>query len=277
MPKIKLVACDMDGTLLDSDKKISEKNIEAVRRLKQEGIYFVIATGRHDSMIKAYLDELGIEMPVISCNGALVRNPFSDRMFSSTPIEKDKVIKIAEISRDAGAVYHVYCHHLIYGEKMNGKLPYYRDLNSTLPEREHTKLYVDEDYKNFLNTTPEEFYKVLVLCSDGPVLDQITQEITDQTGLVPAQSAFELTDVMQNGATKASALKELINKLGIKVEETAAIGDFLNDLEMIQFAGTGIAMSNAITEIKAAADMITEKDHNNSGVAEAIDRLLAGV
>lgn len=80
--RIKLIACDMDGTLLQDDKHISEENRKAVARLKEAGIQFVIATGRHDSMVKTYLDELEIETPVISCNGGMVRDPFPT---SSTP------------------------------------------------------------------------------------------------------------------------------------------------------------------------------------------------
>ena len=104
----------MDGTLLDQDKKIPKQNITAVKKLKDAGIYFVIATGRHDSMITSYLDQLEIEMPVISCNGALVREPFHDKLFSSTPIEKKQMLAIADICRDHEVDYHIYAHHTIF-------------------------------------------------------------------------------------------------------------------------------------------------------------------
>ena len=275
MARIKLIACDMDGTLLDGNKKISAENIKAVKRLKDAGIYFVIATGRHDSMIKEYLDELGIEMPVISCNGALVRNPFTDKIFSSTPIEKEKILEIAEICRSRDVIYHVYCHHLIYGEKMNGKMFYYNERNKRLPEREQIKLHLDPDYRNFITKTSEELYKVLVLSEEPDTLSEVNRLVKERTGLSPAQSDIELIDIMQIGITKAKALNDLIGKLGISVEETAAIGDYLNDLDMIKFAGTGIAMANAVPEVKDAASLITENDHNNSGVAEAIEKIIS--
>ncbi len=274
MTDIKLVACDMDGTLLNDDKEISKENIKAVKRLQDAGIYFVIATGRHDSMIKAYLDILGIEMPVISCNGAMVREPFHDKIFSSTPVEKEKILKIADICHDHEADYHIYCHNTIFGESMTGKMGYYNERNLLLPEREQIKLYMSKDYRNFIMTTSEELYKVLILSDNPDELKAVSDDVIKQTGLVPSQSDRNLIDTMQKGVSKARALNDLITKLGIKVEETAAIGDQLNDLDMINFAGTGIAMANAVPEIKKAASFTTGQTNHESGVAEAIGRLL---
>ncbi|MDC7228310.1 MAG: Cof-type HAD-IIB family hydrolase [Spirochaetales bacterium] len=274
MPKLKLIACDMDGTLLDSNKKIPKANIEAVRKLKEQGVYFVIATGRHDSMIKSYLDDLQIEMPVISCNGALVREPFHNKMFSSTPITKDQMLTIVEICREYGADYHIYAHETIFGEHATNKMKYYLDKNDSLPEREKVKLLISEDYKDFILGTEEEFYKILVLTQIPEVLKKVDDEIYSKTGIKSAQSDFNLTDVMQKGITKAGALKELSEKLGVEQEETAAIGDQSNDLDMIKWAGTGVAMANAIPAVKEAAQIVTDKSNGEGGVAEAIEKLL---
>ena len=274
MADIKLIACDMDGTLLNSDKQLSEKNIEAVKRLKAAGVLFVIATGRHDSMIKPFLEELHIEMPVISCNGALVREPFHDKLYSVTPIERDTALKVAEICRTRGTDYHIYCHNMIYGESLTGKIKYYYDLNQSLSERDQVEFCIDKDYKNFILNTEEELLKVLILSDNPDELSSIEKEINSETGLTPFLSDNDLLDTMQNGITKAYALEQLINKLGISVEETAAIGDQFNDLDMIRFAGTGIAMANAVPAVKEAASFVTAASNDESGVAEAIEKLL---
>lgn len=274
MKEIKLIACDMDGTLLDSNKSIPQENIEAVRKLKEAGIYFVIATGRHDSMIKPYLDDLHIEMPVISCNGALVREPFHDKMFSSTPISKEQMLTMAEICRQHGADYHIYAHETIFGEQKKNKMLYYYERNKTLPEREQVKLHISENYTDFIMGTEEEFYKILVVTDVPEILKKVDDEIYKQTGIKSSQSDFNLFDIMQKGITKARALKELSEKLGITQEETAAIGDQTNDLDMIKWAGTGVAMANAIPAVKEAAQLVTEKSNGEGGVAEAIKKLL---
>lgn len=264
----------MDGTLLDDRKDISRDNIEAVRLLKEAGIYFVIATGRHDSMIKAYLDELNIEMPVISCNGAIVREPFSGKVFSSSPLASDQVLKVIEAVRDAGADYHIYCSETVFGEKLSGKIHYYSERNRKLPNREQIRLRIDSDFRGFIKNTEEKFYKILVLSSEQSILDSAGKNIFRATGLTASQSDKELIDVMQTGISKAEAMSELCRKLGIKREETAAIGDQLNDLDMLNWAGTGIAMANAVEPVKAVAQMVTKGTNNQSGVAEAIGKLL---
>ena len=266
----------MDGTLLDQNKKIPEQNIEAVRRLKEEGIYFVIATGRHDSMIKPYLDELEIEMPVISCNGALVREPFHDRRFLSIPIEKEQMLTMVEICRDAGVDYHIYALETIFGETLTNKMVYYDQRNSTLPAREQVLLHISEDYRDFIMGTTEELYKLLVITREPVLLEKVDNAIYESTGIKSAQSDFNLFDVMQKNVSKATALEVLTSKLGISREETAAIGDQTNDMEMLQWAGTGIAMANAIPAVKDISQIVTTRANGEGGVAEAIEILLKG-
>ncbi len=264
----------MDGTLLNKDKEIPLENIEAVKLAKEAGVYFVIATGRHDSMIKAYLDDLHIEMPVISCNGGMVREPFSDKVFALHPLSSEQTLDIIEAAKGVGADYHLYCHNLIYGEQVSGKISYYAERNRQLSERDQIRLLTDPDYQGFIEGTNEEIFKVLVLCDDPEKLAAAGDEIHRRTGIRATQSDKNLIDVMQSGITKAGAMAELCKGLGIKQEETAAIGDQLNDLQMIKWAGVGVAMANAVDEIKAASQLVTEKSNHDSGVAEAIKKLL---
>ena len=275
MTDIRLIACDMDGTLLDDSKKIPAENIAAVRRAKEAGIYFVIATGRHDSMIKAYLDELKIEMPVISCNGAMVREPFSGKAFSLHPLSPGRTLDIIEAAKSVGADFHVYCTNTVYGEKASGKIAYYLERNRDLPPREQIRVFTDPDCRRFMEETDEDFYKVLVLSDDPGLLAEAKDRIYKKTGIEAAQSDSNLIDVMESGITKAIALSELCAELGISRGQTAAIGDQMNDLQMIEWAGCGIAMANAEERVKSEADMVTVRTNKDAGVAEAIDRLLA--
>jgi HAD superfamily hydrolase (TIGR01484 family) len=94
--KYKLLVADMDGTLLNDDKQLSEKDIQTIKKLPDFGIQFAIATGRHDSMIKSYLKRLDLQVPVISCNGAMVREPFSDQVFLSETLPKEQSLNVIE-------------------------------------------------------------------------------------------------------------------------------------------------------------------------------------
>ncbi|QEN09571.1 HAD family phosphatase [Oceanispirochaeta crateris] len=275
MKPIKLIACDMDGTLLDDQKRISTDNIEAINKLKARGIYFVIATGRHDSMVKGYLDTLGLEMPVISCNGAMVREPFSNHLFSSIPLQTEQVFEVILACKSLGADYHIYGRDVIYGETLTSRMFYYNERNKTLPERDKIKLFVSKDYRNYVKENTGELYKILIIPSSQNDFIPIKEKIFKATGLHAFQSDAALLDVAQKGITKAHAIQNLCRELKISQEETAAIGDQLNDLDMIEYAGIGIAMNNAVQPIKEAAQNITKKNNNQSGVAEAIHMLLA--
>ncbi|OQY32250.1 MAG: hypothetical protein B6241_11650 [Spirochaetaceae bacterium 4572_59] len=272
--KIKLVACDMDGTLLNKEKLISQQNIDAIKKLRSRGIYFVIATGRHDSMITTYLDILGIEMPVISCNGAMVREPFSGRMFSSIPLKSEQILDVVEISKTYAADYHIFGRDVIYGETLTSKLSDYNIRNVVNSERDQIKLFVSEDYKSYIEENSGELYKVLIIPSRREDFAEIQKDVFKKTGLDAFQSDVSLLDVAQKGISKAHALDSLCKELNIRQDETAAIGDYLNDLEMIQYAGVGIAMKNAVPELKDAAQIVTEKTNDESAVAEALERLL---
>ncbi len=274
MSRIKLVACDMDGTLLNSSKHISEGNIAAVKKLEKAGVQFVIATGRHDSMIRHYIDELEIDMPVISCNGAIVRNPVTKQRYGARPLTKEQTESIIEISRRYGTDFHIYADNTIYGKSATNKILLYQKLNAGLPEDRRVKMFIDPDYTSFIRNTEEDLFKVLVIPEDISMMDEIKQKIEAECGVQVTRSDYNLLDIMQSGITKEEGLKTLCGALGIGIEEAAVIGDEFNDLEMFRGAGTSIAVANAIDLIKEAASFVTKADNNHDGVAEAISIIL---
>ncbi len=265
----------MDGTLLDDNKEITSENIQAVHTLRDKGIFFVIATGRHDSMIRGYLDSLGVDMPVISCNGALIREPRSGELYGAEPMDSDQIFRIIRICKEYKADYHIYGKDVIFGEALTNKMYYYDQRNRTLDKENRIPLLVSGDYETFVKDHEGQLFKVLVLPSREEDFSLLTHIIFEQTGLEAFRSDTMLLDVMQKGTSKAKAIETLCRKLNIQRSETAAIGDYLNDLEMIRYAGTGVAMQNAVPELKKAAGMITEFCNNRSGVAEAIERLIS--
>ncbi len=277
MKKIKLIACDMDGTLLNDRKEISPRNLEIIKALRDRGVYFVIATGRHDSMIREYLDQIGGNMPVISCNGALIRDPHTGELFSSDPLETSQILDIIRICKDRGLDYHLYGRDIIYGEALTNKMYFYNERNKTLPPDARIPLLVSEDYEAVINAHEGAIYKVLVFPGEEENFARISRTISSETGLTAFRSDKTLLDIMQKGITKAQGMESLCRKLNIHRSETAAIGDYLNDLDMIEYAGVGVAMNNAVPEVKAAARMITENSNNNSGVAEALEKLVLSV
>ena len=272
--KYKLFVADMDGTLLNDHKELSAKDIQTIKKLQDAGIKFAVATGRHDSMIKSYLKHLDLRVPVISCNGAVVREPFSDQIFLAEKLPKELSLQIIDICKEKGAGFHIYGYQSIFGEKLNHKMLYYHNLNKTLPSDEQTKLVVVSDCKDIVINEPEPLYKFLILSDESRDLLDIIEHLSETGGLTVTRSMPLLCDVMKGGITKAYALQKLSESLGIKRIEIAAIGDQLNDIDLIEYAGLGIAVANAEDALKQKADIVTNATNNENAVSEAIERFL---
>ena len=272
--KYKLFVADIDGTLLNDHKELSAKDIQTIKKLQDAGIKFAVATGRHDSMIKSYLKHLDLRVPVISCNGAVVREPFSDQIFLAEKLPKELSLQIIDICKEKGAGFHIYGYQSIFGEKLNHKMLYYHNLNKTLPSDEQTKLVVVSDCKDIVINEPEPLYKFLILSDESRDLLDIIEYLSETGGLTVTRSMPLLCDVMKEGVTKAYALQKLSESLGIKRIEIAAIGDQLNDIDLIEYAGLGIAVANAEDALKQKADIVTNATNNENAVSEAIERFL---
>lgn len=270
----KLFVADMDGTLLNDNKEISEKDIQTIKKLQGSGIKFAVATGRHDSMIKSYLKHLDLRVPVISCNGAMVREPFSDQVFLAQALPKEQCLQVIDTCKQWGAIFHIYGHETIYGESLSHKMLYYHNLNKRLPADEQIKLLVVPDCRDIVNKGPEPLYKFLILADESRRLSSVIEQLSRLDGLNVTWSGPMLCDVMKNGITKAYALQRLAEGLGIKREEIAAIGDQHNDIDLIEYAGLGIAVANAEDALRVKADAETTATNNEHAVSEAIENFL---
>ncbi len=272
--KYKLFVADMDGTLLNDDKQLSEKNIQAIKKLPNYGVQFAIATGRHDSMIKSYLKHLDLKVPVISCNGAMVREPFSDQVLLSETLPKEQSIEVINICKERNTDFHIYGHASIFGERLSSKMLYYQGLNKALPSDEQTKLVTVPDCKDIVVNGSEPLYKFIIISDRNNYMPPIIDRISAIEDLTACQSMPMFCDVMKGGISKAYALQKLSESLGIKRNEIAAIGDQLNDIDLIEFAGLGIAVANAENALKEKADVVTTSSNNQDAVSEAIENYL---
>ena len=270
----KLFVADMDGTLLNDNKELSAKNIQTIKKLQDFGIKFAVATGRHDSMIKSYLKHLDLDVPVISCNGAIVREPFSDQVFLSGALPKQQSLHVIDICKERRASFHIYGHESIFGENLNHKMLYYHNLNKTLPPDEQTKLEIVPDCKDIVLNNSEPLYKFLIISDRRKDMLDIIEHISKIEDLTVCQSMPMLCDVMKEGISKAYALQKLSESLGIKRREIVAIGDQYNDIDLIEYAGLGIAVANAEDALKGKADIVTISNNNEDAVSEAIERFL---
>ncbi|MDT2758258.1 sugar-phosphatase [Enterococcus xiangfangensis] len=264
---IKLVAIDLDGTLLNDHHEINAPVVECIKAARKAGVYVVLSTGRPLSGTKAQLEVLGLTEAddyIITYNGALVLNTKTWDIVAEHSLTRDNYLEIDHLARLLGVHLHVTDKKAMY--TANRDISPYTVVESYL-------VNMPLHYR-----TPEEIAKnvtaVKMMMIDDPAIlseafKQIPAEYFEKYTLVRSSPYF--LEVLNSDASKGLALKELSEHLGIQQAEVMAIGDAENDLSMIEFAGTGIAMGNASEMIKAAADY-TVATNLEDGVKEAFDR-----
>ena len=256
----KLVAIDVDGTLINNDYKIPPYNKEVIKQLYSEGVQFVIASGRNDWHVKGYVDELGISNLVIGCNGAQVRNLKSKELFVLEPIDKKVLKELFALMDRENIIFKAFSLDTIYiTENVEEDYLARMEIRADLGSDEESRM------KCITATSDEiaekEIIKVIVTHeTDTEYLSEVHKKINVIEGIQVARSAAICVDMAKYGVSKGSGLKHLAEKLGIKPEEVIAIGDGGNDKEMLQYAGLSVAMGNAENELKEIADMVAESN-----------------
>lgn len=284
---IKVIASDMDGTLLGDDHKPAPETLAAVQRACDSGIRFMIATGRNFPGAMAELKDCGLVCDYIVSSGAEVRNP-RQQVVAVHPISMELCRTIYEEIKEY-PISVTFCtdgndYKIGTPEEIEESLMLQMHLFfSDLPREE---LVQTETYQRIIRSTKTvsdmdeleaakvPIYKLFLYSEDKGMLGELKQRLEQNKEIAVASSFptnLEITDVK---AQKGPVLKEYIESLGYTMDEVMALGDSLNDLSMIEMDfGVTVAMANAEPEVKDAAKYIT-KSNTEFGVAYAIDRLL---
>ena len=267
---IKLVAIDMDGTLLNSKKELLEETKQYFKNFhnKNTETLLVLCTGRPESGIRPYLKDLGYleeNHYIVSQNGANIYESQTGKRVMDAFVDSAAIQKWIELGKKHGI------------SVMGAGVDYYYSFDEDPTEwMEFDVKLVSGKLKRIpteesLNT---DFYKILLM-GDEEQLNEfetyIPQEWRDEFYVVRSQKY--LVEVLTKGVNKAFGLEKLAQKLNIQPSEIAAIGDAANDIEMLEYAGLAVAMGNASEEVKAIADIVTDTNENN-GVIKAIDQLI---
>lgn len=261
---VRLIAMDLDDTLLRNDLTISPRVLEAIRLAREKGVITTIATGRTSVSMRKYADQLQIDVPVIAFHGALIQQLLSGEVIFRKVIPSNLASTI--VSGLLQENYHIqlYLRDRVLAQEENRWSGDYARTASVLIEK--------VDLLEVLAAEQLGIEKILIIDQEQK-LDALAPGLRSRYGdkvhVTKSKPHFlEMTDISVN---KGVALEALANRLGIKREEVMAIGDSFNDLEMICYAGLGVAMGNARPEVKEAADFIT-RSNEEDGVAEAIER-----
>lgn len=275
MPRYRLLAIDLDGTLLDSRREVPEENVRAIRSAKAAGVEIAIVTGRRFPALRRYVAPLGIDPFVVANSGALVRSGLSGGILRRRLLPIEVALRVLELAELAGMEPVVHDGpdaegNLILRTSARGVRSMKRYLNQSYPEPQ------------WVSTIRIEREPVQIGFT-GTVSEVRELETTLREGLGELRASFARTeypeerlallDVLATSATKSQALEFLAETLGIDVLSTMAIGDNWNDLEMLERAGLGVLMANASSELKGRG-LAETTSNDEAGVAFAIARYL---
>ncbi|OQY31902.1 MAG: hypothetical protein B6241_12755 [Spirochaetaceae bacterium 4572_59] len=264
----KIIALDLDGTLLRSDHSISDRTVDTFKRIQALGSIPVISTGRSYEALTVIKDRLGLQTPVICYNGAMICDGRDGSVLHELCLPDDIAREVLQICRDKGVYFQGFWAGQLYYEEKTAISDYYEA---------HTGLR--GRIVNFDDWDSLEFTKVLLIgppdrsSSTWPELDNIQKDVKERFGsrIYTAYSKPMYLEMIHGDSSKGHALKQLADDMGILPSEIAAFGDGFNDLEMLEYAEISVAMANAPEELKKRT-AYTTVSNDEDGIADFLEK-----
>lgn len=268
----KLIASDMDETLLNDQHAICQRNIDLIMKAKEMGVKFVPATGRgfmsiqHDLKTLGLYDEAGEY--VISFNGGALSENKDNRLLMFEGLSFEKTKEIFEFGLKCDVCLHIYTKDKLYVYRLS------ESEAKRIREQKVECTIMEEDTMDFLKDEP--ISKILFQNTDVPYLMSLEPQMKHiwEGECAVSYSSNRYMEFNKIGVDKGVGLKRLAALLGIDISECIAVGDNYNDMSMLKVAGLSVAAANAVDDVKKACDVTTKADNNEGVIAEIIERFI---
>jgi len=268
----KLIALDLDGTLLNDGGVISRKNLESVQKAHEIGIKVIVTTGRSFISAESYIRDLDIGDPTITYNGALIQR--NAEILKKTALDTDLVYEIIKFLKDLDYAPIVY---------PSDNKKYYETLGSYTADFLEFSRGFEKELVRLPDITAVSWKDVLRISviTEKPDVLFLHSELKKRFGskirtvdTYFAEWRFWLFEILDRECSKSMGLKYLCGIYNIDQDQVIAVGDNHNDLDMLSWAGLGVAMKNGLESVIREADYVTRRDNNEDGVAEVIEKFI---
>jgi Cof subfamily protein (haloacid dehalogenase superfamily) len=271
LKKIEVVVSDVDGTLLTDNGIVDKESQKLISELPRHGIHFTVATGRLHSAVTDLATDLGIDIPLISMDGALIKSHSEGTVLFESFV-KEKYVRKAITLADTFLLNIALCHDdAIYHTERNSIIP-------QIMEKFGARYEEVSSYEEYCDRTLEVVfasdYKDNLRYVYGRLGFPYTYGLDRSYFRSQSHDNIYYLEIRNKGTSKGMGFIRLLKYLKIKESHAAVIGDWYNDLSLFEVGGFKVAMSNAVAEVKRQADFITSRDNNNGGVGEFIEMIL---
>ncbi|WP_239326535.1 Cof-type HAD-IIB family hydrolase [Paenibacillus sp. ACRRX] len=278
-----LLALDMDGTLLNRNKVITPFVQQTLQSLIRKGVNVMIASGRFPASVWLHGQHIGMTCPLVAFNGAVILDANTGELKHGYPIVPAAARRIAELAEQTSTYVHFYGYQELFVREINAMNASWPLANVVIDPRkplayEHYQEQADRiqvkavgSLLNFVQANDVPLYKATMISDDTQLLDELYKELGAQQEFALTRTGQRRFDINAAGVSKRSGLEVVSHTLGLAPSAAVAIGDYDNDIDMLQWAGLGIAMANGSELAKQAANAITASNEED-GVAKAVNR-----
>lgn len=287
----KLIAIDLDGTLLNSFGEISTKNKEKLVEAHEKGAEVVLASGRTTESILNFATELGICNYLISGNGAIVYDIKKQKILTNKFMKKNRLLEVIKTCEESGIYYNIYTEEAVITKSLKYNTLFYSKENEKKSDDKKTKIEIIEDIYKYVEEREKCDYTKVTICAESfkmfsNVIEKLKEiknvEVLDVSRMTKKiikcgddeiKLEYFYTEISNENVNKWTAIEYLMKILNIDKKDVIAIGDNINDKEMLSHAEVGVATGNSNPEIKKIAKLVVA-DNNSDGVSEAVEKIL---
>jgi Cof subfamily protein (haloacid dehalogenase superfamily) len=262
--KYKVVMSAIDGTLVDSNRRISPKIKEMIQAFQNQGGIFTLATGRMEGAARKFYDELNIQSPAILYNGSKIVDLYKNQCLFEHRLNENHTKEAMKLLETCPYDVLVYYEGKAYVKEMNDVIEEYM-------EKDGIECTVVDEWDKYITKPPTK----IMIIGDPKYFEQFEQQFNEVCATAPNMVNSEPTylEILPSGVSKGYTVDKLSELLQVPKSEMVAIGDNLNDIEMIQKVGLGVADANAHPKVLETADYIT-KSNEEDGVADVLEKIL---